>query len=169
MGIKYNTETVQNLLKSAVGPSDSALVLVDKDSPVLTGTDNINDEKALKPSVESNKTGAEPPAIKEKRTETIKDRPAAKKKTRSTPRQPIGFAYPHQNLKEYGTLSVKTNAPATIFIDKIEYGKSNGPPIKLSLGRHFIEVVADGYRRMTRRIFTEKDKQMDIEVNLIAE
>jgi hypothetical protein len=51
-------------------------------------------------------------------------------------------------------------------IDRIDYGSGNGPPIKLEPGRHFVEVKADGYRRMTRRIFTEKDKTVDINVEL---
>jgi serine/threonine protein kinase len=168
MGIKYNTETVQNLLKSVVGRSDSALVLTDKEGPAVTDKANTGDDKTVKQTVKSGRTKTKPPADTGRQTGTVRDKQSNRNNTKSTGQRSTGFSYPHQDLKEYGTLSVKTNVPATIFIDRIEYGKSNGPPIKLSPGRHFIEVEADGYRRMTRRIFTEKDENVNIEINLIA-
>ena len=79
------------------------------------------------------------------------------------------YNYPEQNLKEYGLLSVKTNVLADVYIDMTKYGASNGPAIKLEPGRHFVEIKADGFRRMTRRIFTEKDKQVDLSIDLIPE
>ncbi len=167
MGIKYNTETVQNLLKSAVEPLDTAVVLVDNDTQVPA--EDISDDKAVKSATDSDRDKTRPPDNKAVQTEVKAEKPVAKKKSTQSQRQSDSFSYPHQNLKEYGTLSIKTNVSAEIFIDKIKYGKTNGPPVKLSSGRHFVEIEADGYRRMTRRIFTEKDKQVDIEVNLIAE
>ncbi|UCC79817.1 MAG: protein kinase [Candidatus Zixiibacteriota bacterium] len=169
LGIKYNTETVQNLLRSGVGPSDSALVLADKDNQALTDSDNINNDKTLKSTKGSDKSKKSPSTDTGRKTDTIKKKPAVNKKPPSTQRQSGGSSYPHQDLKEFGTLSVKTNVSAYVFIDKINYGRSNGPPIKLSPGRHFVEVEADGYRKMTRRIFTEEDKQVDIEITLIAD
>jgi serine/threonine protein kinase len=79
------------------------------------------------------------------------------------------YNYPEQNLREYGLLSVKTNVLADVFVDMKKYGASNGTAIKLSPGRHFVEIKADGFRRMTRRIFTEKDKQVDLSIDLIPE
>ncbi len=80
-----------------------------------------------------------------------------------------GYNYPEQNLEEYGLLKVSTNVGADVFIDMKKYGLSNGPAIKIAPGRHFVEIKADGYRRMTRRIFTEKDKQVDLSIDLIPE
>lgn len=168
LGIKYNTETVQHLLKSVVGPSDSAMVLTDKEKPALTDADDTSGDKTIKTVKDSDKAKITPKADNGKKTGNIKERPVVNKKPPSTQRQTGGFSYPHQDLKKFGTLSVKTNVSAYVFIDKINYGKSNGPPIKLSPGRHFIEVEAEGYRRMTRRIFTEKDEHTDIEITLIA-
>jgi len=159
MGIKYNTETVQNTLKSAAGPSDSALVSGDNDNPA--SVKDVRNDKAIKSSTEPDRVKMKPSDNNARQTEVKKEKPAARKRSTGA-RRSGGFSYPHQNLKEYGTLSVKTNVSAEIFIDKIDYGKTNGPPIKLSSGRHFVEIKADGYRRMTRRIFTEKDQHVDI-------
>jgi len=79
------------------------------------------------------------------------------------------YNYPEQNIKEYGMLAVKTNVAAEVFIDMKRYGASNGPAIKLQPGRHFVEIKANGYRRMTRRIFTEKDKSADLKIELVPE
>ncbi len=79
------------------------------------------------------------------------------------------YNYPNQNLEEYGLLTAKTNIPAEIYVDLEKYGATNGPSIKLALGRHFIEIRADGYRRMTRRIFSEKGKTVDLRIDLLPE
>ena len=110
-----------------------------------------------------------PPVTKPKNTEVKTKKPTSSGKTSSGTKHTIAYSYPRQNLKKYGTLTVKTNLTADILIDKIDYGKSNGPPIKLEPGRHFLEVNADGYRRMTRRIFTEEGDHTDIEIGLIRE
>jgi hypothetical protein len=72
-------------------------------------------------------------------------------------------------MKEYGLLTVKTNISAEIHVDLEKYGATNGPPIRLAPGRHFIEIRADGYQRMTRRIFSEKDKTVDLRIDLLPE
>jgi hypothetical protein len=79
------------------------------------------------------------------------------------------YNYPNQNLKEHGFLTVKTNVRAEIYVDLEKYGATNGPSIKLAPGRHFIEIRAEGYRRMTRRIFSEKDKTVDLRIDLLPE
>jgi serine/threonine protein kinase len=63
------------------------------------------------------------------------------------------YDYPQQNLVRYGTVSVATNVSAKIMIDYKNYGRSNGPPIKLVPGRHFVEAGAEGYVTAARRIF----------------
>jgi serine/threonine protein kinase len=92
---------------------------------------------------------------------------AGKKQVANTKRS--SYNYPNQNLKEFGFLTVKTNVPAEVIIDRISYGLGNGPPIKLEPGRHFVEIKANGYRRLTRRIFTEKDKTVDLKVDLVPD
>jgi hypothetical protein len=167
MGIKYNTETLRNLLKPGTGTSDSTLALVEKGDK---GKDaSVGGNKTAETSTEQAQEKPKPPVNRVEETAVKNEKPVAKKKPTQRQRQSSSFAYPHQNLKEYGTLLVKTNVSADISIDKINYGKSNGPPIKLSPGRHFIEIKATGYRRMTRRLFTEKGEQVEIEVNLMAE
>ncbi len=91
-----------------------------------------------------------------------------KKKPVARSRKTI-YNYPNQNLKEYGLLTVKTNVPAEIYVDLEKYGATNGPSIRLAPGRHFIEIRAEGYRRMTRRIFSEKDKTIDLRIDLLPE
>ncbi len=77
------------------------------------------------------------------------------------------YNYPNQNLIDYGTLTVKTNVPADIEIDQTYYGKSNGPVIKIAPGRHVLSVQADGYSAQKKRIFSEKDKAVNFELDLI--
>ena len=90
------------------------------------------------------------------------EKPSAKTKSSS-------YNYPNQDLKEFGLLTVKTNVKAEIYIDKKKYGAANGPAIRLEPGRHFIEIGAQGYRQISRRIFTEKNKPAELTVNLEAE
>ncbi|MEE9553206.1 MAG: serine/threonine-protein kinase [candidate division Zixibacteria bacterium] len=92
----------------------------------------------------------------------------SKKKTVVKKKKTV-YNYPDQNLAEYGSLAVGTNVAAEVYVDRKKYGSSNGPPIKLLPGRHFVEIKADGYRRMTRRIFTEKDKAVDVNLELVPE
>ena len=72
-------------------------------------------------------------------------------------------------MTEFGSLAVATNVAALVYVDLKKYGSTNGPPIKLQPGRHFVEIKADGYRRMTRRIFTEKEKTVDLNIELVPE
>ena len=94
---------------------------------------------------------------------------SAQKENTTAKSKSAGYNYPDQNIKEYGLLTVKTNVPAEIYIDLKRYGASNGPAVRIQPGRHFVEIKADGYRRMTRRIFTEKDKSTDLKINLVTE
>jgi serine/threonine protein kinase len=75
-------------------------------------------------------------------------------------------SYPNQSLMDFGMVAIITNIPAKIQIDGIDYGFSNGPPIKLSPGRHYIEISSKGYKMQSRRIFTEKDKLMPLRLDL---
>ena len=98
-------------------------------------------------------------------------KPAARetKKKQVARRRKSTYNYPNQNLKEYGLLTVKTNVPAEIYVDLEKYGATNGSSIRLAPGRHFIEIRADGYRKMTRRIFSDKDKTIDLRIDLLPE
>jgi len=164
MGIKYNTESVQTLLKSYTQGEDSVLVAAGDNTSTAAG-DNGKKDGAKIPG-DPAPVKAKTPSVKENNT-TVK-KPDTRKNPAPVVKPKSDFAYPYQNLKDYGTVVVKTNVPADILIDKIEYGKSNGPPIKLSEGRHFVEIMADGYRRMTRRIFMEKGKSINMEITLFA-
>jgi serine/threonine protein kinase len=68
------------------------------------------------------------------------------------------YNYPKQDLARFGLLTVKTNVAAQIEIDHTVYGQANGPAIRLMPGRHHVEIRADGYDRIAKRIFIEKDK-----------
>lgn len=147
-------------------------------------------QKGESSSVESKKTGKQggenskkeaSTASKAKSPETASKTTTGTKSTKTesggkpkstqtaTSRKGGSYNYPDQSLKEYGTLTVKTNVPAEVHIDGKKYGSTNGPPIKLKPGRHFVEIEADGYRRMTRRIFTEKGKPTDLKIDLAQE
>jgi serine/threonine protein kinase len=158
LGIKYNTESVQNLLKSAANNPDTTLVA--RDNTLSNSEKKAGDTKEKDSSASAVSTGTKK-AVKENRP--------VEKKTTASRRTTSSFAYPNQNLKDYGTITIKTNIPAYVYIDKIEYGKTNGPPIRLSEGRHFVEVMADGYRRMTRRVFTEKGKSINMDITLFPD
>jgi serine/threonine protein kinase len=123
-----------------------------------------------KPIVKSEEPKAKPP-VSAKTTNPVKNNKPVLKDSKPTSTKPasIGFNYPNQDLSEFGYLTIKTNTPAEVYIDQILYGLSNGPAIKVAPGRHFIELKADGYRRMTRRLFTDKDKSQEIKINLIAD
>lgn len=164
MGIKYDTESVQTLLKSYAQGGDSVLAAAG-DNPSATAGDAGKDN-GVKLSPDPAPVKTKPPVDKET-GKTVKN-PDTHKSPAPTVKPKGDFAYPYQNLKDYGTVRIKTNVSADILIDKIEYGKSNGPPIKLSEGRHFVEVMADGYRRMTRRIFMEKGQSINMEITLFA-
>ena len=114
---------------------------------------------------------SKPPAnSNEDRKDKSSKPPTAKTKKKPVARSgKSAYNYPNQNLKEYGFLTVKTNVPGEISVDLEKYGATNGPSIKLAPGRHFIEIRADGYRRMTRRIFSEKDKTVDLRIDLLPE
>jgi serine/threonine protein kinase len=165
MGIKYDTESVRKLLKSAD----------DNSAGEMAGADRIDSESGKLEETSGDDSGSrnaeqsasQPTAGNKQKPETQKT--ASADKSTSTVKKTSGYAYPQQDLKEYGYLTVKTNVPAGILIDKIDYGRSNGPPIKLAPGRHFLEVKSDGFRRMTRRIFTEKDALSSIDIKLIPE
>lgn len=154
LGIKYNTETVQNLLKSSAGNSNTSVAA--GAGKKASGNNKASSSGSTRTTGDNNNV-------------TKNNKTGAQKKTTSSRTTRSAYAYPNQNLKDYGTISVKTNIPARVYIDKIEYGMSNGPPIKLAEGRHFIEVMADGYRRMTRRIFTEKGESVEMDVTLFLD
>lgn len=140
--------------------------------PQLTPADSAgipNNKATGKSSIDSLQGKSKPPTIKDQKSQTSEEKLIVKKKKPKSKKTSNKFNYPNQNLKEFGTLNVKTNVSANIFVDKIAYGKSNGPAIRLTPGRHFIEIKADGYRRMTRRIFSENGKPVDIKINLIDE
>ena len=167
VGIRSDTKSVQDMLKNVVDPSDSAKVALDNSGTNDSKTADIKTVEK-KPS-DTQKTDAKPPVVKSNQQSSGSSKGGTTKKSTPTKKSSRGFSYPNQNLSEYGMLSVKTNVSARVFIDKIEYGDSNGPPIKLAGGRHFIEIEADGFRRLTRRIFTEKGEKAEVEVDLIAE
>jgi serine/threonine protein kinase len=158
LGIKYNTESVQNLLKSAANIPDTTLMA--KDNILSNSEKKAGQTKKKDSSVSAASTGTK---------SAVKGNRPVEKKTTTSRRTTNSFAYPNQNLKDFGTMTIKTNVPAYVYVDKIEYGKTNGPPIKLSEGRHFVEVMADGYRRMTRRVFTEKGKSIDMDITLFPD
>jgi serine/threonine protein kinase len=167
IGIKYNTEYVQHMLKSVVEPSDSAVTVDERKSsgPVAGSKETGFPQSSNVPDKEVTK----PPVIPKKPATENNTKPKSTRKTNTARSRSRGYSYPYQNLTEYGTLSVKTNVTARIFIDKNEYGNTNGPPIKLAPGRHFVEIEADGYRRLTRRIFTEQGENAELKANLIAD
>jgi serine/threonine protein kinase len=160
LGIKYNTETVHNLLRSTTSNPDTIAV--------AKGDNASSPDKNTGLTKSDNSTADAIPAENKPSVATRENKPAVIKKSTLSRRNASGYDYPHQSLKDYGTIAIRTNVPADIYIDKIEYGKTNGPPIKLSEGRHFVEVMADGYRRMTRRVFTEKGESIEMDITLFA-
>jgi len=76
------------------------------------------------------------------------------------------FNYPNQNISEYGLLKIVSIPSATFSIDAREYGKTGGPLVKLSPGRHTIIIKARGHKTEKKRIFTEKEKTESINVKL---
>ncbi len=132
-------------------------------------SDSANDTK--KNSIKKNGSNSSGSVVKDaggsgkkksNSSQTRKKKPVAKKKTSI-------YNYPDQNLAEFGSLAIVTNVAAQVYVDMKKYGSTNGPPIKLQPGRHFVEIKADGFRRMTRRIFTEKDKTVDLNIELVPE
>jgi len=164
MGIKYNTESVQTLLKSYAQGEDSVLA-AGNNNPSAGAIDGGKKDAAEPPE---DATPVKANLAANEKSKTVVKKPDTHKSAIPVVKPKSDFGYPYQNLKDYGTVRIKTNVPADILIDKIEYGKSNGPPIKLSEGRHFVEVMADGYRRMTRRIFMEKGQSINMEITLFA-
>ena len=131
-----------------------------QDSQGEKGTESDRQAQAGdKAAAESDKSSGK---NKSSTTNSQKKKPVAKNK-------PSAYNYPNQNLAEYGSLIVKTNVAAEIYVDMVNYGPTNGPAIKLLPGRHFVEIKADGFRRMTRRIFTDKDKTSDLDIELARE
>ncbi len=124
--------------------------------PTGDSGDNVESESSVNSNVDRIDKPAKPTAGKTKKKPVARSRKSA-------------YNYPNQNLKEYGLLTIKTNIPAEIYVDLEKYGATNGPSIRLAPGRHFIEISADGYRRMTRRIFSEKGKTVDLSIDLLPE
>jgi serine/threonine protein kinase len=79
------------------------------------------------------------------------------------------YDYPRQNLLRYGTVYVRTDRPARIFVDAEEYGWTNGPSIKLPPGRHRIEVRADGFQAQAKRIFLRRGQADTLSYKLALE
>ncbi len=76
------------------------------------------------------------------------------------------YDYPDQRISRFGLLSVKTNVLARLAIDDKSYGLSNGPPIKLSPGRHKVTLSAAGYSTAVKRVFLKRDKSETLKINL---
>jgi serine/threonine protein kinase len=76
------------------------------------------------------------------------------------------YNYPNQGLARFGNLVVVTNIPARISIDNQDYGFADGPSIKLSPGRHILEIEADGYRKARKRVSITKGESDTLSVNL---
>jgi len=93
-----------------------------------------------------------------------KSKSAATKKTTSKP--VVKEIYPNQNLGKYGLLEITTDPPARFSIDLKPYGQTAGPAVKLSPGRHVVEIEADGYKIERKRIFTEENKTESINIVL---
>ncbi len=173
--------------------TDSSKTSEQISTPVENNTVDANNDKTSgadsdnKNSAEDTKTtddiGTEDSSAK-KDNKTTNDNAVDKKKTETTTKKTTktnntttkksdkknsDFNYPNQEIGEYGMVAAKTNVPAEIYIDLTRYGKTNGPPIKLAPGRHFVEIKADGYRRMTRRIFTENGKTINMEIDMISD
>jgi len=70
----------------------------------------------------------------------------------------MAFNYPEQHLLRYSTVKVTTNVPARLTIDSKDYSWSNGPPIKILPGRHYIEVSANGFSTAGKRVFLRREK-----------
>lgn len=152
---------VDNQLKAGSGMQDNTGVNTKEDGASgKTGGQSTGDTQDKIRSVDSNVDKINKPA----KPTTVKT-----KKKQVARRGKSTYNYPNQNLKEYGLLTVKTNVPAEIYVDLEKYGATNGSSIKLALGRHFIEIRADGYRKMTRRIFSDKDKTIDLRIDLLPE
>jgi len=95
---------------------------------------------------------------------------AAKSKptgTKNTPSKPtVKEIYPNQNLAEYGLLEIIADPPAKFSIDLKPYGQTGGPAVKLSPGRHIVEIEAYGYKTERKRIFVEENKTESINIVL---
>lgn len=151
---KTETETVQKDTKNSGGQTGSSETGKSK-----SGDGNVQKSRTdTGGSTKKTNTGSG----KTTRKTTTNEKQVAKQRNSA-------YNYPNQNLKEYGLLTVKTNVVAEVYVDLTRYGLSNGPAIKLKPGRHFVEIKADGYRRMTRRIFTEKNGTVDLRIDLIPE
>jgi serine/threonine protein kinase len=79
---------------------------------------------------------------------------------------PVLYNYPNQSLVRYGNLLVVTDLPAKIRIDDQDFGYANGPSIKLSPGRHILEIEANGYRKARKRVSITKGESDTLIVNL---
>lgn len=79
------------------------------------------------------------------------------------------YNYPNQNLKEFGLAKIIAKPPSEFSVDFKYYGKTGGPDVKLTPGRHIISIDAKGYRAERKRIFTEEGKSQIIEVELKPE
>ncbi len=47
-----------------------------------------------------------------------------------------------------------------------DFGWAGGPGIKLSPGRHVLEVEADGRRKVVKRVFVKREEAKSINVDL---
>jgi len=123
-------------------------------------------ERPTTPSgVSSNGKVSEPSSVSQK-TPQKKLKTGVKSKKYVAYKTSGMYNYPNQNITEYGQLKIVSIPPATFSVDAREYGKTGGPPVKLSPGRHTIIIKAKGYKTEKKRIFTEKEEIESVNVTL---
>jgi len=123
-------------------------------------------EQSAKLSGFNSNRKADESASSKQKTAQNKSRTVAKSKKNVVKKTSGMFNYPNQNISEYGLLKIVSIPSATFSIDAREYGKTGGPLVKLSPGRHTIIIKARGHKTEKKRIFTEKEKTESINVKL---
>jgi serine/threonine protein kinase len=73
------------------------------------------------------------------------------------------YNYPDQKLERFGSLKIITSKPVKLEIDDIRYGWTNGPAIKLSPGRHLVEIEVSDRKKISKRIFLKNGEILSIE------
>jgi len=126
-------------------------------------------EQSAKLSGFNSNRKADESASSKQKTAQNKSRTVAKSKKNVVKKTSGMFNYPNQNISEYGLLKIVSIPSATFSIDAREYGKTGGPLVKLSPGRHTIIIKARGHKTEKKRIFTEKEKTESINVKLKPE
>lgn len=73
------------------------------------------------------------------------------------------YNYPDQKLERFGSLKIITSKPVKLEIDDVRYGWTNGPAIKLSPGRHLVEIEVSDRKKISKRIFLKNGEILSIE------